>query len=59
MLGEFYEGTFLVFCKSCLCFYIIIVKVIAYVIKYSAIKFDLYVATHGKRYFPFFIIRTL
>ena len=20
MLGEFYEGTFIVFCKSCLCF---------------------------------------
>ena len=38
MLGEFYEGTFLVF-KSCLCFYIIIVIEIAYIIKYSAIIF--------------------
>ena len=53
------KGPFLFFVSLACVFYIIILKVIAYVIKYSAIKFVLHVATHGKRYFPFFIISTL
>ena len=39
MFGEFYEGTSLVFVSLACVFYIIFVIVIAYIIKFSAIKF--------------------
>ena len=60
MLEEFYEGTFLVFYKSCLCFYIIIVIVIAYTIKYSAIMFvRIYCGNPWKKIFSFSFIQYL